>query len=52
MADYPRMQIAMNETRDKLGLVVQQIDALGAGGGKGGNYGDSDVFVQKKDLRI
>ena len=52
MADYPRMQVAMNKTRDKLGLVVQQIDALGVSGGKGSGSGDSDFLVQKKDLRV
>ena len=56
MADYPRTQTAMNETRDKLSAVAAQLDAIGTsgGGGSGNNNGggDSDFLVQKKDLRV
>ena len=50
MAEYPRMQTAMNETRDKLSAVAAQLDAIGTGGvGSGNNNGggDSDFLVQK-----
>ena len=56
MADYPRMQTAMNETRDNCSAVAAQLDAIGTGGGgsSGNNNGggDSDFLVQKKDLRV
>ena len=39
MAGYPRMQTAMNKTRDKLNVAAAQLDTVGTGGGNNNNGG-------------
>ena len=54
MADYLRMQPSMDETLDKLGAVIAQIEA--DGGGTGGGLGCHDALsrpeTNQKELRV